>query len=104
HLGQRPAAVGDEDGPHAAAAQLVEEVGAGRDSGVRVEGGQLVAAAAPGPAGGGRLRGVGQVLVEDDAVGGQAVQGRRADPLVAVAAQVAGVEAAHGDDERSHTP
>src|SRR5260370_7913623 len=61
-----------------------------------------MAAAAPAAPGGLCFRDVGKVLVEDDAAGRQPVQGRGADPLIAVAAGVAEVEAAHADDENFH--
>src|SRR5262249_45916105 len=84
-LRERPAPVGDEDGPHTVTAQLSEEIsrpGAGGVSPLSVfavEGGELVAPAPPGPASRRGLGNVGEVLVEDDAVGRQTVQRRRAD-------------------------
>src|SRR5262249_22502281 len=49
---------------------------------------ELRAAGAPGASGGGRVRVVAVVLVEDDARSGPAVQGRRRHPFAAVGAEI----------------
>jgi hypothetical protein len=41
-------------------------------------------------------------MVKDDTLGGKAVEGGRLDPPIAVATEVAGVQAADDDDENFH--
>ena len=54
------------------------------------------------PAGAGGVGPIADVLIEDDGAGGQVVEGRRVDPLVAVAGEIAEVQSIGDQDEGFH--
>src|SRR5262249_34120852 len=96
-----PAAVDDERRENIVLSQEGDEIDRRRrEWGIRDRKGEV--AGAPGPARAGGRRMIAEVLIEDNARGGQFVKGGRADPVVAVTAGVTEVESVDNDDERFH--
>ena len=66
--------------------------------------GKPVPAGPPASPGGKRGQVLGEVVVEDDPLGGQPVEVRRFDPGIAVGTQKAQVQAVANDDDDVHGP